>query len=139
MNNIAAVPPNGPLCLTGDVRVEVAGEIVAESDSVALCRCGHSNNKPFCDGSHRKAEFDDPGLIRGGRLVPAADGNAGADDPVRIVCVGNGPLAVRGPLTVVAADGTMSQGVKGSLCRCGESSTKPFCDGSHREAGFEAP
>ena len=50
--NVAEVPPGGPLCLTGRIRVEVAGEVVADTDDVALCRCGHSRNKPFCDGSH---------------------------------------------------------------------------------------
>jgi len=51
--NIAEVPPAGPLCLTGRIRVEVGGEIVADTDDVALCRCGHSGDKPFCDGSHK--------------------------------------------------------------------------------------
>ncbi len=144
--NVAEVPPGGPLCLTGRILVEVDGEIVADTDDVALCRCGHSSNKPFCDGSHNMVGFDDPGVILGGRLVPgpggdadgSGDGEAGAPEPVRIVCATNGPLLVRGPLTVVGSDGGMSQGTKGALCRCGVSSTKPFCDGSHRETGFEA-
>ncbi len=144
--NVAEVPPSGPLCLTGRIQVEVDGEIVADTDDVALCRCGHSSNKPFCDGSHNKVGFDDPGVILGGRLVPgpdgdadgSGDGEAGDPEPVRIVCATNGPLLVRGPLTVVGSDGGMSQGTKGALCRCGVSSTKPFCDGSHRETGFEA-
>ena len=135
--NLAEVPPGGPLCLTGRIQVEVDGEIVADTDDVALCRCGHSQNKPFCDGSHNKAGFDDPGVILGGRLVPGGD-EVGEGDPVLIICAKNGPLLVRGPLTVVAADGATVQGTKGALCRCGVSSTKPFCDGSHRETGFEA-
>ena len=135
--NLAEVPPGGPLCLTGRIQVEVDGEIVADTDDVALCRCGHSGNKPFCDGSHKAVGFDDPGVILGGRLVPGGD-EAGEDDPVLIVCATNGPLLVRGPLTVVAADGATAQGTKGALCRCGASSTRPFCDGTHRETGFEA-
>ena len=133
--NVAEVPPAGPLCLTGRIKVEVGGEIVADTDDVALCRCGHSGNKPYCDGSHRKAGFDDPGVILGGRLVGGGEESAG-DDPVTIVCATDGPLLVRGPLTVVAADGETSEGTKGALCRCGASTTKPFCDGSHRDAGF---
>ena len=134
MSNVADVPAAGPLCLSGRIKVEVGGEIVADTDDVALCRCGHSANKPFCDGSHRKVGFDDPGVIQGGRLVPGdAEGSA-----VRIVCATNGPLLVRGPLTVVGSDGSMSEGTKGALCRCGLSSTRPFCDGSHKGSDFEA-
>ena len=145
MSNVAEVPPSGPLCLTGRIRVEVDGEIVADTDDVALCRCGHSGNKPFCDGSHRRVGFDDPGVIQGGRLVPgrtADDAVAGAPaespEPVLIVCATNGPLLVRGPLAVVASDGGRSEGTKGALCRCGASSTKPFCDGTHKEIEFES-
>ena len=135
--NVAEVPPAGPLCLTGRIKVEVGGETVADTDDVALCRCGHSRDKPYCDGSHRRVGFDDPGVIQGGRLVPGEGGEgAAADEPVTIVCATDGPLLVRGPLRVVASDGGTSEGTKGALCRCGVSSTKPFCDGSHRDAGF---
>lgn len=69
----------------------------------------------------------------------AADQNRKAmADPVTIVCATDGPLLVRGPLTVVGEDGGTSRGSKGALCRCGESSAKPFCDGSHRGCGFRA-
>ena len=133
--NVAEVPDSGPLCLTGRIRVEVDGEIVADTDEVALCRCGHSRNKPFCDGSHRRVGFDDPGVIQGGRLVPSGDA-AVPGEPVLIVCATNGPLLVRGPLAVLASNGGRSEGRKGALCRCGASSTKPFCDGSHKEIEF---
>ena len=134
--NVAEVPPAGPLCLTGRIKVEVGGEIVADTDDVALCRCGHSGNKPYCDGSHRKVGFDDPGVIEGGRLVGGGGDEAAAGSEVTIVCATDGPLLVRGPLKVVASDGGTSEGTKGALCRCGASSTKPFCDGSHRDVGF---
>jgi len=139
MSNVADVPAAGPLCLAGRIQVEVGGEIVADTDDVALCRCGHSSNKPFCDGTHNLVGFDDPGVIQGGRLVPGREEDADAEGaPVRIVCATNGPLLVRGPLTVVGSDGAMSEGTKGALCRCGLSSTKPFCDGSHKGSDFEA-
>ncbi len=139
--NIVRVPPAGPLCLTGRIKVEVGGEVVADTDDVALCRCGRSGDKPFCDGSHRRVGFDDEGVIRGGRLVPGRGGGGvgggeAGEGEVVIVCATDGPLLVRGPLTVVASDGESSRGVKGALCRCGASSTKPFCDGSHRGVGF---
>lgn len=50
--------PNGPLQLDGPFVLSgaVRGEVLS-GDSVRLCRCGHSRNKPFCDGSHERAEF----------------------------------------------------------------------------------
>jgi len=50
--------PNGPLFVRGKVRVEDAtGRLVREDTRVALCRCGASDNKPFCDGTHREIGF----------------------------------------------------------------------------------
>ena len=134
--NVAEIPAGGPICLTGRIVVEVGGEVVAEGDDLALCRCGESSNKPFCDGSHNAAGFDDPGVIQGGALAGQAD--SAEDAAVVIACSANGPLLVKGPLTVMAADGKSVQGMKGALCRCGQSALKPFCDGSHRGAGFRA-
>ncbi len=50
---------NGPLLVKGSVQlVDAQGNpIPAPGPSVALCRCGHSVKKPFCDGSHQKAGF----------------------------------------------------------------------------------
>jgi CDGSH-type Zn-finger protein len=52
----------------------------------------------------------------------------------------NGPLQVSGDFKIVKADGTeiAHQGDTAYLCRCGHSSKKPFCDGSHKAAGFTA-
>ncbi len=50
--------PNGPLLLRGRVRiVGQDGTLLREDTRVALCRCGHSANKPFCDGTHRNIGF----------------------------------------------------------------------------------
>jgi CDGSH-type Zn-finger protein/uncharacterized Fe-S cluster protein YjdI len=49
---------DGPLFVRGRVRiVDEAGAIVREDTRVALCRCGASGNKPFCDGTHREIGF----------------------------------------------------------------------------------
>ena len=49
---------NGPLYIRGHVRiVGSGGQLIREDTRLALCRCGHSENKPFCDGSHRKVGF----------------------------------------------------------------------------------
>jgi uncharacterized Fe-S cluster protein YjdI len=50
--------PNGPLRLTGQVRIlDAEGKLVMETDKCSLCRCGASENKPFCDGKHRAIGF----------------------------------------------------------------------------------
>lgn len=55
---IINVRPNGPLYVRGRVRVEGIGGFVMRKDiRLALCRCGASANKPFCDGSHRQIGF----------------------------------------------------------------------------------
>ncbi len=52
---------NGPLMVRGDVRiVDAEGNEILQDTRVALCRCGHSRRKPFCDGAHRDAGFRDP-------------------------------------------------------------------------------
>lgn len=50
---------NGPYLIKGPVRlVDAEGkEFTLQGDTVALCRCGHSANKPFCDGTHGKTGF----------------------------------------------------------------------------------
>jgi CDGSH-type Zn-finger protein len=54
------VRDDGPYKITGPARIiDVEGQsfAVAAGEAVALCRCGHSQRKPFCDGSHRDAGF----------------------------------------------------------------------------------
>jgi len=54
----------------------------------------------------------------------------------------NGPYLVSGPVTIVDSDGneytTPSEKPNVALCRCGGSTTKPFCDGTHSKTGFQA-
>jgi uncharacterized Fe-S cluster protein YjdI/CDGSH-type Zn-finger protein len=50
--------PNGPLYVRGKIRITGPGaHLIREDTRVALCRCGASANKPFCDGSHRRVGF----------------------------------------------------------------------------------
>lgn len=61
--------------------------------------------------------------------------------PVTILAKNNGPFLVDGPFRLVDADGTeydVPAGKKVNLCRCGGSTRKPFCDGTHSKIGFEA-
>jgi CDGSH-type Zn-finger protein len=171
-----------------------------------LCRCGGSEEKPFCDFSHATSGFDGtetaecdpyfehaesidgPGIAlrdarelcaearfcdRGGglwnliercgdpearalaeeeaALCPSGryvivDEHGEALEPELEVSIAlvedpelgvSGPIYVRGRIPVVAADGTPYE-VRNrvTLCRCGQSKNKPFCDGSHIEAKF---
>jgi CDGSH-type Zn-finger protein len=216
------VGTDGPYYVSGDVpllRVEIvtneAGESVAWREterlevggSYALCRCGESGGKPFCDGSHIAVGFDGtetatrdpyqeqaasiegPGiLLRDARKLCAearfCDRAGGlwnlveqCDDPeiralaeeeaalcpsgrytssnpetgelnepdlepsialVEDPSLGvSGPLWVRGGITVTSQDGTEHESRnRVTLCRCGKSANKPFCDGSHVGHGF---
>lgn len=54
------VAPNGPLLVQGTIELETPqGDKVQRSTTTALCRCGASANKPYCDGSHLKIGFKD--------------------------------------------------------------------------------
>jgi CDGSH-type Zn-finger protein len=168
----------------------------------ALCRCGQSGNKPFCDGSHKKAHFDgtetasrepylkqaktiegptmvltdaeslcafarfcDPkgriwnlvkktdttearrlvefeaGHCPAGRLVAWERETGEAIEPKFEPSLGliedtekkvSGPIWVRGGIPVIAVDGeTYEIRNRMTLCRCGQSGNKPFCDGAH--------
>jgi CDGSH-type Zn-finger protein/uncharacterized Fe-S cluster protein YjdI len=68
------------------------------------------------------------------------DGGANeAAPPVNVIQMReNGPLAVNAELTLVAADGATNNELRVTLCRCGQSKNKPFCDQSHIAAGFDA-
>ena len=49
----------GPLLVSGGVRVMAAdGTVLYEGEKAALCRCGGSANKPFCDGTHKTIDFE---------------------------------------------------------------------------------
>lgn len=178
------------------------GDQVPVQETYALCRCGGSGDRPFCDGTHLKNHFDgtetasrvpyldraewtegrdirlsdapgfcsharfcvrgkgiwdlvgqsDDGKARKTALEMAANCHSGrlvvwdrktgkSIEPVFEKSIGlvegpgegmTGPLWVRGGIPVIAADG-FSYEVRNrvTLCRCGRSANKPFCDGSH--------
>ncbi|HET7560103.1 MAG TPA: CDGSH iron-sulfur domain-containing protein [Limnochordia bacterium] len=52
------VRDNGPYLVSGTFElVDAEGNRFETKETIALCRCGHSGTKPFCDGSHRRVEF----------------------------------------------------------------------------------
>jgi len=55
---VVEVRPNGPLFVRGAVRViDASGRVLTEEPRLALCRCGASRNRPFCDNTHREIGF----------------------------------------------------------------------------------
>ncbi|MEO1480669.1 MAG: CDGSH iron-sulfur domain-containing protein [Myxococcota bacterium] len=199
---------NGPLLVKGLTKLTDAdgNEIPMKKDVIALCRCGASANKPFCDGAHSKIGFtgkkertetyevrrfdgkeigvsDDVGIcchagecVRGARevfftwedgvristpdaasaekvaevigrcpsgsLLAVLNGEVqakffeGQTPEIRVAK--DGPLEIRGEMTLTDPGG--AQPVTDdhyTLCRCGASKNKPFCDGAHSKVGFE--
>jgi CDGSH-type Zn-finger protein/uncharacterized Fe-S cluster protein YjdI len=133
-HNMINVTHNGPLFVRGDLAIEGApADMPGVRFRAALCRCGQSKNKPFCDNSHATAGFSDSGAVgeRGEGLQ--SEGGKLTIQPGK-----NGPLHVSGNLTIVAGSGRERwRGAETWLCRCGQSKNKPFCDGSHRKVGFQ--
>jgi len=203
----------GPPLTRGEIGANAAGDSISWIEGsgedaggvYALCRCGKSGSKPFCDGAHARIGFDGAetasraayveqaqvlegpavtmtdaealcafarfcdragnvwntvsevstpdaqkafvnqvGQCPSGRLV-AVDNGAGKaiepDLPPSIVIVSDpsqmvaGPLWVRGGVEIVGADGgAYERRNRVTLCRCGASANKPFCDGSHAHA-----
>ena len=184
------------------------GEVFeVKSDQVALCRCGHSKNAPFCDGAHAVAGFDgaetasfeplrigaeaiegpnltlldnenfcayarfcdakgriwnlvqvgdkntDKQAIKESNLCPAGrfiiyDREGNVIEEKLSASIGviedsilkiSGPLWVKGNIRVESESGKSYEiRMKQTLCRCGESSNKPFCNGAHASMKFKA-
>jgi CDGSH-type Zn-finger protein len=183
------------------------GDAFPLSDKYALCRCGQSHTKPFCDATHnligfdgtetasrepyakQAAQFDGPSMVLedaeslcaaarfcdphgqvwnlvkksdqpsaaklveheaghcpGGRLVAKHRATGQAIEPHFEPSIGlvqdtaqgiSGPIWVRGGIPIIGTDGQPYE-VRNrvALCRCGASSNKPFCDGSHTSTQF---
>jgi CDGSH-type Zn-finger protein len=100
----------------------------------ALCRCGQSKNKPFCDNSHEDAGFKDYGAV--GEIGEELEATGGK---LHVTPRPDGPLLVKGNVTITTGSGRQAwQGTETAMCRCGESQNKPFCDGKHKEVGFKS-
>jgi CDGSH-type Zn-finger protein len=79
-----------------------------------------------------------PWLQLGQSLVRGA--SAFMSEPVKITVRPNGPLRVEGAIQLVDADGKewdLTGKPAVSLCRCGASEKRPFCDGAHNRVGFQ--
>jgi CDGSH-type Zn-finger protein len=136
-DNTVTVVAEGPLYLRGDIELlDADGVVIGRDTRVALCRCGASANKPYCDNSHLRLGFDDAGALADGSAVEAPAPGPGT---VRVTVAVDGPLLVEGPVELRGSNASgvpVTQPI--SLCRCGASARKPLCDGSHRRIGFHA-
>jgi CDGSH-type Zn-finger protein len=194
---------NGPLLVEGLAEFSGPQGAIEGKPSMALCRCGASQNKPFCDGQHKGAEFSSAKLgdgpadqrdsyagkqvtIHDNRAVcahagicterlpavwrmrqePWIDPDGGAlaevievikacpsgalaytlngteerdnEGPSTITVVKSGPYVVRGGAQLEAtARPTDVSEEHFTLCRCGASHNKPFCDGKHWDVPFD--
>jgi CDGSH-type Zn-finger protein/uncharacterized Fe-S cluster protein YjdI len=133
--NRVVVANDGPLYLTGDLSIDGAAEgMTGVRFRAALCRCGASKNKPFCDNSHREVDFYDQGAVGTTGEPSIAEGGK-----LEVKRAPNGPLLVNGSFTIVTGAGRVAwRGTRAALCRCGASKNKPFCDGTHKAIGFKA-
>jgi len=204
---IATIKPlkNGPYLVNYLTKLENKNGAVEVTESFALCRCGGSSNKPFCDGTHKKNDFSsektsdrvenkiddykgkdvvihdnrgicahagkctdglsevfrykkEPWIVPDGAdaesvystIHTCPSGALGIDqgknnfgNPQRepsIHIQPNGPYNVVGnPELMVKEMGHRSSNENYTLCRCGGSKNKPFCDGTHWYNGFEDP
>ena len=133
--NTVRVSRHGPLFLRGQLELVQADGTARQETRLALCRCGASAIKPYCDNAHLKVRFQDE--VKGLAGGTTGAGSANASGPLRIEPQEDGPVQLRGNVHVLDATGAVA-GVttRAALCRCGQSGTKPFCDGSHARAGF---
>lgn len=130
--NTLRVRENGPLALEAPILLR---GVAQDSPRATLCRCGASANKPFCDGSHVKAGFAASGEVPE-KVSEVLTDRAG---PVDLQPLADGPLKLVGSIEVVTGTGqTVNRATQLFLCRCGASKNKPYCDGSHKAAGFVA-
>jgi CDGSH-type Zn-finger protein/uncharacterized Fe-S cluster protein YjdI len=129
--NTLRIRENGPYAVHAEL--QIAGS--ADGFRATLCRCGQSQRKPWCDGSHVAANFVASGEPASGDTTALAV----RQGPLLVTPLANGPLQVQGNLEICAGTGrTVARISETRLCRCGQSKNKPFCDLSHVAAGFVA-
>jgi CDGSH-type Zn-finger protein len=131
--NEALVTNAGPLQLTGNITLVLEDGSVQYANHLSLCRCGHSGTKPNCNGEHIEKEFLNPGKISEASEIAASQ----RPSKITVSCIKDGPVTFRGRLRMHNQFGQEVVKMRGSLCRCGQSASKPFCDGSHSRTGFK--
>ncbi len=134
--NVITPIANGPLHITGTLELKDGnGELLEKTEELYLCRCGHSENKPYCDGRHKKNNFQDDGRFK---KPPASEEDLRNEGLLEIKVQANGPLIFRGAACIQDTAQQKIMRKVGGLCRCQQSSNRPFCDGTHAKIGFVA-
>ena len=124
----------GPLNLTGNITLVKEDGSVSYANHLSLCRCGASKTKPVCDERHLEIEF-----LNSGRIQEVSDAQrTERPSKITISVIKNGPITFKGRLRLHNNLGQECIKQRGSLCRCGQSANKPFCDGSHEKVGFRS-
>lgn len=133
--NRVSLQKDGPVNFYGDIEIQDhEGNILLEDTRAAMCRCGATGNGPLCDNSHKKVDFNAHTDADRSKLP---ESESGKHDKLIIKMMKNGPAILEGAYTIESDSFQPQTSEKGvALCRCGGSSTKPFCDGTHKEIGF---
>lgn len=132
--NEALITGAGPINLTGNITLVKEDGSIVYANHLSLCRCGGSGTKPICDEHHLNMEF-----LHSGRIHEASDvEHSERPSKLTISVIKNGPVTFSGRLRVRNSHGQECVKQRGSLCRCGHSANKPFCDGSHEKTGFRS-
>ena len=108
-----------------------ADDVAAVIDTCPSGALSYTRTDGAPNGRRGRAVGDDP------TASTRSDIAAGSELP-SVTPLRNGPLAVRGPITLADPDGTLKVLQHARLCRCGQSASKPICDGSHARVGFIA-
>ncbi len=136
MSNTIFVRENGPFIFKGNIVIEDAsGNVLLEDNEAYLCRCGQSNNKPFCDGEHKTCVFTDTAQFNDdkGEVISTEASIPEKEQQLVVSVRDNAMLIAKGPMTIQNEEGSsLTTRNKAALCRCGLSKNKPFCDASHK-------
>jgi len=133
--NVIIVHENSYYQFSGDIETQGSNVAIDQEIRAVMCRCGLSSNKPFYDNSHKKGFKAPASVIDVDRGKTAETGGK-----LLVMVHENGSIEVIGNFELRDLQGnTIHRGSSTWLCRCGHSSKKPFCDGSHRRVGFVAP
>ena len=132
--NEAVITNGGPVQFTGNLTLVHEDGTVEYANHLSLCRCGHSSTKPTCDEAHLDREFLHSGKFSSVSEVPASD----RPSKVTVTLTKDGPVTFRGRVKLLNEFGQECVKMRGALCRCGHSTNKPFCDGSHDRTGFKS-